>query len=377
MSPAAIDGIGGVGKMRFTRKEEADRLRHGGSMQAQTSHTRYRQAISQCSAPLAPETESKIAVVVFDGFSVMEVGLVVEVFHRANRASEAMSMRRGDKQFSVTVLSVRGGYVIDSLSIQVWTESIRDWPAEKLDGVFVIGGGHASRAAEDPHVIESLRRFLAKAGVVKWDRDGKLYAAVTSAEAVTADAAAPVVPPAKRVRSRAGGRTFPFGGDVESSLAVALSLVKGDLRKQIESQMLQRMKSLHVGVGEAGPSERDESDWTDRIRAGAKWLRENYKRSISIAQAAEGAGMSERTFLRRFKAETSITPSEYLLGIRLEAVCRLLIETTLPVDKIARRCGMGGGERLSRVFRRRFSLTPTEYRAANSGATDSEQPDAA
>ncbi|TKC92708.1 helix-turn-helix domain-containing protein [Trinickia terrae] len=110
----------------------------------------------------------------------------------------------------------------------------------------------------------------------------------------------------------------------------------------------------------------------NRIKAGAKWLRENYKRSISITQAAEGAGMSERTFLRRFKAETSVTPSEYLLGIRLEAVCRLLIETSLPVDKIARRCGMGGGERLSRVFRRRFSSTPTKYRAAHSGASGAE-----
>jgi transcriptional regulator GlxA family with amidase domain len=104
----------------------------------------------------------------------------------------------------------------------------------------------------------------------------------------------------------------------------------------------------------------------DRIRLAAHWLRENCRRSVSVAQAAEVAGMSERNFLRRFKLETAMTPSEYLLKARFEMSCRFLRETNLPVDKIARRCGMGSGERLSRVFRRRLSQTPTEYRAAHS-----------
>jgi len=345
-------------------------------MQSPTNHTGYCEAISPCSTSLSPEAESKIAVVVFDGFSVMEVGLIAEVFHRANQVSQASPMRRASKRFSVTLLSVRGGYVLDSLSVQVRTKSIDDYATETFDGVFLIGGVNASRLSEYPSVADSLRMFLAKAGVVKWDRVSKLQAAMASLPATTAHDAAPLDSVAKRVRGRAGEHLLQSGGGMESLLAVTLSLLKGDVRAQVESQMLQRMKSLHVGVGVSAKLERDESDWTDRIRAGAKWLRENYKRSISIAQAAEGVGMSERTFLRRFKTETSVTPSEYLLGVRLEAVCCLLLETSLPVDKIARRCGMGGGERLSRVFRRRFSLTPTDFRAANAGLAVAQQPDA-
>ncbi len=57
-----------------------------------------------------------------------------------------------------------------------------------------------------------------------------------------------------------------------------------------------------------------------------------------------------------------LAPSQYLLQVRLDMVCRLLADTDLPVDKIARRCGIGGGERLAKIFRKHLNLSPTEYR---------------
>jgi len=75
--------------------------------------------------------------------------------------------------------------------------------------------------------------------------------------------------------------------------------------------------------------------------------------------------MSERNFLRRFKLEMGSTPSEYLLQARLEMTCRLLAGTELLVDKIARRSGMGNGDHLAKIFRKRWSISPTEYRLRN------------
>jgi transcriptional regulator GlxA family with amidase domain len=43
--------------------------------------------------------------------------------------------------------------------------------------------------------------------------------------------------------------------------------------------------------------------------------------------------------------------------------CRLLVETDLPVDKVARRCGIGSGGRLSKIFRKYLATTATEYRS--------------
>ncbi len=72
--------------------------------------------------------------------------------------------------------------------------------------------------------------------------------------------------------------------------------------------------------------------------------------------------MSERNFLRRFKIEMGITPSDYLLQARLAVTCSLLTDSELPVDKIARRSGMGNGDRLAKIFRKRMMISPTEFR---------------
>jgi transcriptional regulator GlxA family with amidase domain len=60
-----------------------------------------------------------------------------------------------------------------------------------------------------------------------------------------------------------------------------------------------------------------------------------------------------------------ITPSDYLLYVRLDMACRLLLNTDLPIDKIARRSGIGTGGGLAKIFRKHLSTTPTEYRAEN------------
>jgi transcriptional regulator GlxA family with amidase domain len=72
--------------------------------------------------------------------------------------------------------------------------------------------------------------------------------------------------------------------------------------------------------------------------------------------------MSERNFLRRFKNEIGLTPSDYLLRARLNMSCRMLVESRLPVDKIARRCGIGSGGQLAKLFRKYLATTPTDYR---------------
>jgi transcriptional regulator GlxA family with amidase domain len=44
-------------------------------------------------------------------------------------------------------------------------------------------------------------------------------------------------------------------------------------------------------------------------------------------------------------------------------VCSMLEDTDLPIDKVARWCGMGDGNRLGRIFKQRIGMSPTQYRA--------------
>jgi len=107
----------------------------------------------------------------------------------------------------------------------------------------------------------------------------------------------------------------------------------------------------------------------EKIRAAARWMEANCDRPVSVADAAHVAAMSERNFLRRFKHEMHVTPSDYLLQVRLRIACNFLTETELPVDKIARRSGTGNGDRLAKIFRKRMALSPTEYRARSRTVT--------
>ncbi|UXU90437.1 helix-turn-helix domain-containing protein [Burkholderia sp. S-53] len=100
------------------------------------------------------------------------------------------------------------------------------------------------------------------------------------------------------------------------------------------------------------------------IRMSAQRLRAQSVNRISIANAAQTAAMSERNFLRRFTKEIGVTPTEFVQHVRLERACHMLVHTTLPADKVARRTGFGSGERLAKLFRQRLLMSPTEFRAA-------------
>ena len=77
--------------------------------------------------------------------------------------------------------------------------------------------------------------------------------------------------------------------------------------------------------------------------------------------------MSERTFARRFRAETGTTPLQWLLRQRVLEAQRLLEGTDLPVEDVAARCGFGTAASLREHFGRATTTTPTAYRRSFRG----------
>jgi transcriptional regulator GlxA family with amidase domain len=72
--------------------------------------------------------------------------------------------------------------------------------------------------------------------------------------------------------------------------------------------------------------------------------------------------MSERTFLRRYREATGLTPQRAVERLRVEAARQMLIETQLPIKRIAARCGFGTEETMRRTFIRVQQVGPNEYR---------------
>ncbi|WP_435864381.1 helix-turn-helix domain-containing protein [Streptomyces phaeochromogenes] len=92
------------------------------------------------------------------------------------------------------------------------------------------------------------------------------------------------------------------------------------------------------------------------------WALTRLHRSLTIAELASRAGMSTRTFGRRFAAEVGVTPLKWLNQQRLARARELLETTDLGVDTVAERSGLGSADSLRQHFHRALATTPAAYR---------------
>jgi AraC family transcriptional activator FtrA len=92
------------------------------------------------------------------------------------------------------------------------------------------------------------------------------------------------------------------------------------------------------------------------------WVGANLGKALTLPDLARQAGLSNRTLVRRFHAETGTTPLQWLLNQRVLRARELLEETALPVDAIAGRCGLGTAANLRTHFHRALGISPSEYR---------------
>ena len=82
----------------------------------------------------------------------------------------------------------------------------------------------------------------------------------------------------------------------------------------------------------------------------------------SVQALADMAGMSTRTFLRRFEAATGTTPAKWLLLQRITKARDLLETSELTIETVAEACGLGSAANLRHHFRQQLSTTPAAYR---------------
>ena len=101
-----------------------------------------------------------------------------------------------------------------------------------------------------------------------------------------------------------------------------------------------------------------------RVQLMMQYIHENYNHEMSLDEIASHIGISKSTALNLFQRFLHTTPVSYLIGYRLQAASWLLKNTNKKVKTIAYESGFRNVDYFCRLFKKRYHLTPSDYRCA-------------
>lgn len=317
-----------------------------------------------------------VTVVLFDDGYASTALMPVEVFHSAGALWRELKGEEPAPRFRVTTVSLDGKPVRTPYAGLSLTPQGAIGDIARTDIVIVPTSGLDldHKLVENSTLVPWLRKhyeagayiagvcmgaaYLAQAGLL----DGKC---ATTHWAVADDL--------RRRYPKVDWRTDLFvteekrilcSGGVSAAGDVSLYLVEKlcghEIAVQTAKALLMTMPRTHQSGYAVLPLARAHDD--DRIRAVETYMQESFREDICTDGLAERANMSERTFLRRFKAATGRVPAAYLQTVRVEAAKAMLEHDGMPIQTVSSAVGYDDVAFFRSLFKRQTGMTPGEYR---------------
>ena len=107
------------------------------------------------------------------------------------------------------------------------------------------------------------------------------------------------------------------------------------------------------------------ANWYDPIRKAIVYLNEHYAENITVDALAKIAHYSPAQFRRLFHTLTQMSPSDYIVNVRVNAAKTLLGTTDSRISDIAADTGFFDHSHFIRTFERIVGLPPAKYRKAH------------
>lgn len=320
----------------------------------------------------------QIAFIVYPGFELLDVSGPASVFNGANHALKG----QGKPAFYAIVLaSAEGGAVESSSGVAVETRPVVGLRPDEARTVLVAG---AEREYLLPAVADAALRAALPQLAAKAERFGSvctgsfLLAALGLLDgrrvATHWDSCEPLAKtfPAVTVDPDAlyvvDGRLWTSAG-VTTGIDMALAMVACDLDAGVAGEVAKRLVLYARRPGYQSQFSpvltaqvKGDSPFADLIG----WMQANLDAPLDVPSLAARAGLTGRTFHRRFVAATGQTPGRFVEIARLDAA-RMLLTRGLPLKTVAAQVGLFPSARLAEAFERRFGVPPRLFRDMHAG----------
>jgi transcriptional regulator GlxA family with amidase domain len=309
-----------------------------------------------------------IHVLAFTNVQLLDVTGPLQVFASANDIARQRGM---PAPYAPSVIASGGGAVMSSAGLVLLAEPL---PSGGSDTLIIAGGWGVYAAAEDQSLVTWVREhamgcrrissvctgafLLAASG---WLDGRRVVTHWTRCEELAQKHPRLQVEPNPIFIN--DGPVWTSAG-VTAGIDLALAMVEADLGRAMALDVARQLVVFLKRPG--GQSQfsvtlslQQEGNRFDELHA---WISENLTKDLGVPTLAQQACMSERSFIRHYRADTGQTPARAIELIRVETARRLLSDTGVPIKRVAVQCGFGSEETLRRSFLRAMGVTPQAYR---------------
>lgn len=159
------------------------------------------------------------------------------------------------------------------------------------------------------------------------------------------------------------GRILTSAG-AAAGIDLCLHLIRQDHGSELATRAARRcVVAPHREGGQAQFIERAVPEVRDASTSSTRaWALERLGDPLTIAELAQHAHMSERTFTRRFRAETGLAPRQWITEQRLGFARELLETTDHGIDAIAAAVGYATATSLRNHLSAALGISPAVYR---------------
>jgi transcriptional regulator GlxA family with amidase domain len=315
---------------------------------------------------MAARAAGKVAIVVYDGVGVFELGVACDVFGNTDLTDLGVPWYR----LSIcgaggTTVTADGGLRIEAphgLERTRRVDTLIVPPTDRLDELPVEVFDALRRAHARGCRIISLCTgafILAEAGLLKGRRATTHWTECDDLARRYADVS---VDP---------GVLFVDEGDILTSAGSAASIdlclyvVRCDYGSEIATRLArelvvppQRDGGQAQYIDTPLPSLDSANLFADTIA----WVQEHLNEPLSVADLAARSAMSPRTFARQFLAATGTTPHQWLQRQRVHLAQRLLETSDFSIESVAAGSGFCTAGNLRKHFSRIMRTSPQAYR---------------